>query len=752
MPEWSSAQKGGCKLFCFFLHVCEPRAYSNAGGCGRSSLPVAVAGCTALAAVGAALLATLGAVLVAGVLGDADGLAEALAGDEGVVGLGHEDVCGGQHAGLAALDGAADDDLVLVVAAGAGAAGGGGLVVAVGLEHKASVVALLAAGAVRAVRAAGAAGGGGLVVVLLLRGSGSRCRLLLCNGPGEHLDEVGRVDGGEGDALDQHAGLAEGGEDGGQLDDEVTVGAERLEVGLGHLVVVHSQLHAVVVGDTVCALDEDVDLVDRDGLLAGLVDEGALADGARELLGEEGTDVLGKGAVHEGAEDCRQGGVIRLGHLEVVGVVCALHAAGALEGRVLGDALLAEELVHRVDLVLDRHHALELAEAVAGHRGEQDLLAVRRAVLVHVHRGTADGSRARPVSAGGAAGGRHLVGELLCEGEQRGRLHVQRSPDAGCGSRDLAAHGVDVARLDLLELGVQGTDHGVLGGAHGLEVAGLGGVGGSQLVLDGGDLSGVLAAQEVHGVVAGLSDRRVICRELAEEHADDFRVGLGVGHCLEELEEDAVEDGGHHRVRLVLVLEGELGAEGHGAVEVDLLDHAVKGRQLLHGRGDAGSGLDDGLDHGCRRPGEVGEGSQLQLAATTDSAPASLEVGDVLVEGLVGVGAAAVELQVTVHVLAEGLEGHAAVLDADVLGRGGVDVGEHGLLVGGEVGEADTGHVGADRGDEAEGRVPGRTLVVGVDSVGSRAARALQDPAGEGGLAGAVGGAVAADDLHLAVV
>jgi len=588
--------------------VCEAALVAKRGGSGSSP---AVACCTALAALATALGAAA-AVLVAGVGGGADGLAEALArGGEGVL-LGHPDVSRGEDR-VGALDGAADDNLVLRVAA----VRRGGVVVA--LKHEASLVGgragrggglVVALGLV----AAGAGGGGGLVVVVLVlrrspRRRGSSGGFLL-KGVGEHLDEVWRVDGGEGDALDQHAGLAEHGEDAGQLDEEVAVGAERLQVGLGHLVVVHRQARAVVVGDAVRALDEDVDLVDRDRLLGVLVDEGALADSAGELLGEEAHHVLGEGAVDEGADDGGQGGVVRLGHLEVVGVVGALHTARALQSRVLGGALLAHDLVHRVDRVLHRHHALELAEAVADDRGEQDLLAVSRHGGVADLRGTAGMcNRGAASSAGGA--GLRLVGELLCEGEQRRRLHVQRSPDAGRGLGHLSAHAVDVAGLGLLELGAEGADHGVLGRAHGLEVAGLGGVGGGQLVLDGGDLRGVLGAQEVHGVVARLSHRRVVRGQHLEERADDSRVGGCVADSLEELEEDAVEDGGHHRVRLVLVLEGELGAQRHGATEVDLLHHLLHRRQLAHDRREACGGLEDGLDHGGGGPGEVGEGGEL---------------------------------------------------------------------------------------------------------------------------------------------
>ena len=118
-----------------------------------------------------------------------------------------------------------------------------------------------------------------------------------------------------------------------------------------------------------------------------------------------------------------------------------------------------------------------------------------------------------------------------------------------------------------------------------------------------------------------------------------------------------------------------------------------------------------------------------------------------LLEGLDGVGAAGVELEVAVHVGAEGLEGDAAVLRVDVLGRSGVDVGEHGLLVGGELLEGHARHVGGDDRGEAEGGGPAAARVRVEHGEGGRASGALQDPAGEGRLAGAVVGAVAADHL-----
>ena len=185
--------------------------------------------------------------------------------------------------------------------------------------------------------------------------------------------------------------------------------------------------------------------------------------------------------------------------------------------------------------------------------------------------------------------------------------------------------------------------------------------------------------------------------------------------------------------------ERKLGTQRHGAAVVDLLHH------LLH-RGDLGNNgsngayrLQDALDEGGICPGERGQSTESlsKAAELANRLPALCTVRSVLCKGLDGEGRSGVEVQVLRRCSKEGVKGDATVLNAYVLGSGGVDVAHDVILALRELLQCKASDVGLDHVGIACSSAPADPLVARVHGVGRGARKALQDPAVKGHLVGA---------------
>ena len=456
------------------------------------------------------------------------------------------------------------------------------------------------------------------------------------------------------------------------------------------------------------------------------VEVGAHAHSAAvELLVEVGEHRLGKGALGKGTNHQGPCTILRALQLDIVGVVLATKNAPGLVQDVVVDGLLVSAQESGCVLCqLNRGMALEVRQLVG--------LDSRRRHLLLGHTG---GNLLGGQGCGGICASSNVHSAL----DEGSGLKVKTSPDAGGCTEHLGNHTREVNGAKGTHLCLVLAKSGLLGGALGLQVPGLGSQDLSLLCLHHANLILVLGLKQGHHLIASLHGSCIRRGEQLKESLDLGGVGLRVGHLLEKLDEDAVEQRGHNRVGSVLVRERKLGTQRHGAAVVDLLHH------LLH-RGDLGNNgsngahcLQDALDEGGICPGERGQSTESlsKAAELANRLPALCTVRSVLCKGLDGEGRSGVEVQVVRRRSEEGVKGDATHLNTHVLGGGGVDVAHDVILALHELLQREASDVGLDHVGIARGSAPADALVDRVHGVGRGACKALQDPAVKGQLVGA---------------
>ena len=292
-----------------------------------------------------------------------------------------------------------------------------------------------------------------------------------------------------------------------------------------------SRCECLSLGDinTVLARDDDVDLLYLLGALDLGVEVGAHAHSTTvKLLVEVGEHRLGKGALDKGTNHQGLCTILCALQLGIVGLVLVTKDASGLVQEVVVDGLLGGTQKSACVLYqLKRGMALEVRQLVG--------LDSRRRHLLLGHTGDnllLDGQRYSGICTSSNVHG------ALDEGSG---LKVKASPDAGGCTKHLGNHGREVHGAEGTHLCLVLAKSGLLGGALGLEVPGLGTQDLSLLCLHYAHLILVLGLKEGHHLIASLHDSCIRRGEQLKESLDLVGVGLRVGHLLEKLDEDAVE-------------------------------------------------------------------------------------------------------------------------------------------------------------------------------------------------------------------